>query len=113
MDYAILDYKEAEEIENWTIQQYWILTTHYVADAFYTFHSEKHDIITRSFRKVGLSLPVDGSQDQELDIKGFEGLEIGNWREIPESLVPFADIRTAKDNSEEGEFCVDLEKHDD
>lgn len=62
---------------------------------------------------MGLSLPAEGSQDRELNIKGFEGLEIGNWREIPQSPEPFAEIETTEDNCEEVEFCADLEEHND
>lgn len=37
-------------------------------------------MIKSVFRRVGLSLPIDGSQDRELDIKGFSGIEIGYRR---------------------------------
>ena len=33
-----------------------------------------------------MSLPIDCSSDHELDIKGFENLEIGNWQEDSGSL---------------------------
>lgn len=47
---------------------------------------------------VGLSLPVyiDGSADHELGIKGFAGIEIGDWRRdlaTIENGDQFADIR--------------------
>jgi hypothetical protein len=30
---------------------------------------------------VGITLPIDGTQDSQLTIKGLEDLEIGDWRE--------------------------------
>jgi len=97
-----------EEIENWTIRQRRILTTWCIGDAFYKFHSEKSDIVSRSFRKVGLSLPPDGSCDDELDIKGFGGLEIGDWRETGmEEVDIHADIEPSNDDHEAIEFVAD------
>jgi len=57
------------------------MTTHCVAEAFDKFSTTIANLISCSFRKTGLSLPIDGSLDSELDIKGFTNLEIGNWRE--------------------------------
>jgi len=54
------------------------MTTHFVGEAYIGFHKEKGQVIRRSFRKVGLSLPIDGSSDHELNIKGFIGLKIRN-----------------------------------
>lgn len=57
-----------------------MLTTWCVGDAWYQFCVEKDNIIRGVFRKVGLSLPIDGSKGYELHIKGFSGIDIGNWR---------------------------------
>jgi len=57
------------------------MTTECVGRAFQQFHNHKADVIRRSFQKVGLSLPIDGTLDHELDIKGLPELEIGNWEE--------------------------------
>jgi len=80
-DEQIFQLESAEEFENWTVGDRRIMTTHCIGKAFYQFHTEKADLIRTSFRKVALSLPIDGSSDQELDIKGFTRLEIGNWQE--------------------------------
>jgi len=45
---------------------------------FYEFHTEKAQIIRRVFWKVKLSLPIDESANEELDITDFLDLEIGN-----------------------------------
>jgi len=60
------------------VRQRPILTTWSAGDAFDKFHTEKFEIISRAFHKMGLSLPPDGLCDSELDIKGFSGLELGN-----------------------------------
>jgi len=57
------------------------MTIQCVGEAFDLFHTTKPNLISRSFHKTGLSLPINGSLDSELDIKGFTNLEIGNWRE--------------------------------
>lgn len=57
-----------------------MLTTWCVGDAWYQFYIKKQDIVTRVFRKVGLSLPIDGSADRELDIRGLTEVDIGDWR---------------------------------
>ena len=38
--------------------------------------------MVKTFRKLGLTLPVDGSSDRELSVKGIDPslLEIGDWR---------------------------------
>jgi len=68
------------------------MTTECVGNAFSQFHNEKAEVIRRSFWKVGLSLPINGSRDYELDIKGFTSLAIGNWREDWVSLDDRANV---------------------
>ncbi|RPA94968.1 hypothetical protein L873DRAFT_1813548 [Choiromyces venosus 120613-1] len=53
-------------------------STHYIGDTFTQFPAEKTGLIVISFGKLGLSLPVNRSLDHEVDIKGFDHLEIGN-----------------------------------
>ena len=38
-------------------------------------------MVVNSFRKVGLSLPIDGSCDDELSVKGIskEEYRVGDW----------------------------------
>lgn len=94
-----------------------VLTTWCVGDAWYLFCIEKQDIIKRVFRKVGLSLPIDGSADHELDIKGFGEIDIGNWERVdlssngsPDELdLEFADLSTEHDYCNSVEFVADGE----
>lgn len=64
-------------------------------------------MVQRVFRKVGLSLAIDGSEDYELDIKGLAGIEIGDWNiELGtiENGDQFADVR--EDHDESAEFVA-------
>lgn len=92
-DEAIFDCQNAEDFEKWTVGDRRVLTTWCVGDAWYQFCVEKQDLVKQSFRNVGLSLPIDGSQDHTLDIKGFTGIEIGDWRsEENDPDLEFADV---------------------
>lgn len=58
-----------------------ILITQYVGQAWESFCIRKMDLIVKTFRSLGLYLPIDGSCDNELSIKGIpqEDLGIGDW----------------------------------
>lgn len=42
---------------------------------------EKSHIITSCFRRLGLALPIDGSCNSELSVKGLQGLWVGDWNQ--------------------------------
>lgn len=117
-DEAILECKDV--FEKWTVGERRILTTWCVGDAWYLFCIEKQDVVKNVFRKVGLSLPIDGSADNELDIKGFSGIDIGDWSRVDISTqneatgydhVDFslADVNLEHDNCMSIEFVGDGE----
>ena len=62
-----------------------IAVTWAVGEAWECFSAEKAEVVRRAFRVVGLGLPIDGSADEEISIKGIEtgflteGLK--NWEE--------------------------------
>lgn len=89
-----MDCENAADFEKWSIGDRPILTTWFVGDAWYQFCIEKQDLVKRVFRKVGLSLLIDGSADHELDIKGFSEIDIGDWRSQRDDLLEleFADV---------------------
>jgi len=97
-DEKIFELESAAEFEKWTVGDRRVMTTHCVGNAFDQFHSTKSHLISTSFRKLGLSLPIDGSSDHELDIKGFPQLEIGNWREDLSLQDDRADVGTEGDD---------------
>ncbi|KAF8416321.1 hypothetical protein EV426DRAFT_400328 [Tirmania nivea] len=57
-----------------------IMTTHVVGPAFC---KDKKAMIQKSFRDVGVTLPPDGSQDDELHIKGFDPQDLYQCRHSP------------------------------
>ena len=66
----------AEDFAKWTVGDATVITTHCVGEALIKFHSSKSHLIKTSFRKLGLLLSIDGSQDNHvLDIKGFTSLK--------------------------------------
>ena len=42
-----------------------------MGDVLEKFSTQRVEVILRAFRVVGLSLPIDGSEDHELSIKGL------------------------------------------
>ena len=40
------------------------------------------DAIVRSFRKCGISLPTDGSEDSEINIKGVDDYFVGEESDV-------------------------------
>ena len=100
-----------ENFEKWSVGQRRVLTTNCVEDGWYKFCMEKKEIVEEVFSKVGLSLPADGSNDQKLDIKGFEEIEIGNWKidGREEEAAPYNNIPIAEDNNDAIEFIANGE----
>jgi len=47
------------------------MTTHVVGDAWDRFCKGKKDMVCKAFRDVGITLPIDGIQDHQLQIKGI------------------------------------------
>ncbi|RPA89934.1 hypothetical protein L873DRAFT_1719961 [Choiromyces venosus 120613-1] len=75
-DQKIFELESMEAFERWTVGDCCIMTTQCIGNAFHQFHTHKAEIICFSFCNVGLSLPIDGSLDYKIDIKGFENLQI-------------------------------------
>jgi hypothetical protein len=49
-----------------------VLMTRCVGKAWEQFSTTRQEVVVQSFRKLGLSLPIDGSCDAELSIKGLD-----------------------------------------
>jgi len=87
-DYEVrhqLDLRELNRSDSSAIGERQILVTHAVAQAWEQFTSSQayKELIVSTFRKLGLTLPIDGLCDDELSIKGIDSslLQIGDWRE--------------------------------
>ena len=72
---------ERVDIETWSVSDKRVMVTHVVAQAWNVFCQEKRLLIQKSFQDVGLTLPLDGTQDHKLRIKGFDRIEVGDWRQ--------------------------------
>ena len=57
-----------------------ILLTHWVAEAWEWLHLERKELIKQTFRKVGLVLNPDGSEDAEISIRDLPDIEVGEWK---------------------------------
>ena len=68
-----------------------IMLTQWVGQAWKEFHEESSDVIRRAFRKLGLSLAIDGSEDDELHVEDLPGIEVGNWRRNNEEEIETAE----------------------
>jgi len=58
-----------------------VLVSWSVGEAWETFNSRYQQLVITTFQKLGLTLPIDGSSDQELMVKGIKPstLQIGDW----------------------------------
>lgn len=77
--------------EKWSVSDKRIMVTHVVANAWSAFTSEKDELIRKSFRDLGVTLPIDGSKDNQIRVKGFENINLGDWTEdlpLPLPLYP-------------------------
>jgi hypothetical protein len=60
-----------------------ILMTHWIGNAVKILCRDYQDVIINSFRKVGLSLNPDGSEDHKIKIRDLPGIEVGDWQREP------------------------------
>ena len=61
-------------------------------------------MIIRSFRKCGISVAIDGSEDSEINISGLDGYEVGesdSESTEDEDDDPFADVEDYPQEEEE------------
>ena len=75
--------------------------------------AEKRDVAVNSFWKVGLSLPIDGSCEDELSVKGIsqDDFRVGNWQlfELDKGNIVSVlegEYGTAISNGEELDLCT-------
>jgi len=62
-----------------------VLVTHAVGQAWEIFCEKNQESVIQTFRSLGLTLPIDGSCDNELSVKGIppDLLPIGDWQRGP------------------------------
>jgi hypothetical protein len=52
----------------------------WVAQAWEDLHKYDNHLIQQTFIDLGLSLPIDGSRDNEIKIKDLPGIQVGDWK---------------------------------
>lgn len=87
-----------------------ILTTWAVGEAWERFCRERQHVVLRSFRALGLSLPINGSCDAEISIKGLETAtlveKLKNWGR--EGTPDSEEVDEREDENEDVEFEAGL-----
>jgi len=76
--------REIRRADHNGVAQRRILITKCVSEAWETFSLKYQELIVSTFRKLGLTLPIDGSCDEELAVKGISSnlLKIGSWERL-------------------------------
>jgi hypothetical protein len=73
LEFERRDIEGAESIQGTSaVGEMRVMMTHCVARAWEKFCNERQEVIVRSFRCLGISLPIDGSADAEISIKGLD-----------------------------------------
>ena len=72
-----------------------VLFTKWVGEAWDEVSSNQ-DMIIRSFKKTGIAVAIDGSEDSEINIKGLEGYAVDD-RDEEDGDDPFADLDSDSD----------------
>ncbi|KAA8905840.1 hypothetical protein FN846DRAFT_949762 [Sphaerosporella brunnea] len=81
-----------------------VLMTRCVGQAWATFCQERREVVVKSFRQLGISLPINGSSDGELSIKGLSTARLMtammDWKTRG---VPTGDAEDSEDSESESE----------
>ncbi|KAG0135520.1 hypothetical protein HOY82DRAFT_536693 [Tuber indicum] len=86
-----------------------VATTWAVGEAWERFSKEKREVVRKSFRVLGISLPMDGSDDGEISVKGLDTSQLiaglADWRSesIPEEEIVVDENPPLGENSESAE----------
>lgn len=118
----LADLAYEKDLDKWkkgtyTVGERRIMLTHWVGQAWREFHQENPDLIRQTFRDLGLSLAVDGSEDTELKFRDISNIEVGDWRLIRKEVEPDDPVEidepTSEMTADKGEVEYDLMGEDD
>ena len=95
-----------------------IMITKWVGQTWRELHSKQSHVIVKAFQRLGLTLAIDGSEDEELYVKDIPDIQVGDWtcaeeillnkvtnegeRVVPEAAIPF-------DSLVDSMYCMDYE----
>ena len=69
-------------VHNFSVKQQRILLTAWIGEAWEKTCANR-DMIIRGFRKCGISVAVDGSDDDDVNIKGLENYQVDSDDDDP------------------------------
>lgn len=100
----LADISYEENLEKWekgvyTVGERRVMLTHWVGQAWREFHRDNPGLIRQTFRKLGLSLAIDGSEDDEIWIKDIPDVKMGDWRRFDQE----EDVELIDSNDENNE----------
>jgi len=94
-----------------------VMMTHCVARAWEKFCNERQEVVVRSFRCLGISLPIDGSADAEISIKGLDTSRLmtalEKWETQGAPTNSCSGSSNDADQSESGDSDLESEPDDD
>lgn len=99
---------------NFTASERRVLLTRWIGDAWEEVSSNK-EMIARAFKKCGISVAADGSEDADIHIEGLDDYTVAEESEEDDSDTdPFAsdveeDEAVEKDASDTDPFASDVE----
>jgi hypothetical protein len=64
-----------------------VLLTQWVGQAWEKLHKYHQNAIIKTFQNVGLSLPPDGSKDDQLHIQDLPNITVGDWQQAPKGTT--------------------------
>lgn len=104
----LADIHYEENLEKWKEKFYSvgdrrIMLTKWVGQAWHELHAKQSELIRQTFRKLGLSLPVDGSEDEEISIKDMPNIEVGDWKLKDPDDDNKQDVQDSESEGEEDE----------
>ena len=103
-----------ENFERWskgsyTVGDRWVMLTKWVGQAWRELHTKHASLIRQTFRKLGLSLAVDGSEDEELSIKDIPNVQVGDWA-LSVNQEDIQEVRESDSDVNETMKSVEAEK---
>lgn len=105
-----LNLREIQRSNTNAIAECRVLVTQAVGAAWEQFCEKHQGLVVQTFRKLGITLPIDGSSDGELSVKGINSslLEIGDWRREQNATSRDADVLESLGNEETAEVGIEF-----
>ena len=94
------DHAEQWDRGKYTVGERRIMLTKWVGQAWRDLHITHAESIRQTFRQIGLSLAIDGSEGDQIKIRDLPGIQVGNWAE-EDGLITGVEESTEAEGVEE------------